>query len=298
MQIGPLGAVTADFNSDGRSDFATVDYDDGVPVILGKSNWVFALPVNYSTGEFPFALIVAHLRGKKQYADLITVNMPNGVDQPGTVSVLLGNGHELRANVDYFVGVFPVGVVAGDFNDDGKTDLAIANKNDNTISILYGNGDGSFQPQVLVDVGSEPTSIATGDFNGDGKSDLIASCVRSGVVSVLVNAGAGNFTRVDTPSGLFDRDTSLIVTGKFTDDGKVDAVISSSTLGQIYLLKGKGDGSFLPPMPVETTTAGEVYSLIAVDINHDRKTDLGYGEPLPLNFLFCLVMEVANSQHP
>src|SRR5580704_12453411 len=244
---GPLGAVLADFNHDGRSDLATVDYGNGVSVMLGAPKAEFGPPVFYSTGSSPFTLIAADLRSNGQI-DLVTVNMPNGIDQPGTLSVLLGNGDgTFQAHVNYSVGDFPTGVVAGDFNNDGKIDLAIANKSDNTVSILYGNGDGSFQRQVTVDVGSEPSAIGTGDFNGDGKTDLIASCVGSGVVSVLLNNGAGAFTRVDTSTGLFTPDTSLVVSGNFTNDGHLDAVISSSIEEQLYLLKGEGNGSFLSP---------------------------------------------------
>jgi len=245
--------------------------------MLGAPNAAFASPVSYATGTSPFALIAADLRGNRQI-DLVTVNMPNGIDQPGTLSVLLGNGNgTFQAHVDYSVGDFPVGIVAGDFNDDGKTDLAIANKFDNTISVLYGNGDGTFQTQALVDIGSEPASIGIGDFNGDGKADLIASCVGSGVVTVLLNTGGGSFARVDSSTGLFGPDRSLVVTGNFTSPGTLDAVISSEIQAQIYLLKGQGNGSFGPPTAVQKTSAGEVYSLLAADINHDGKPDLASG---------------------
>ena len=62
--------------------------------------------------------------------------------------------------------------MAGDFNGDGRTDLAVANLNDNTVSVLLGNGDGTFQPQVTYAVGDRPDAIVAGDFNGDGRTDL------------------------------------------------------------------------------------------------------------------------------
>jgi hypothetical protein len=284
----PLGAVLADFNHDRRTDFAAVNYDNTVSVMLGAPNAAFGSPVSYPTGASPFTLIAADLK-KNGHIDLITVNMPNGIDQPGTVSVLLGNGDgTFQAHVDYTVGDFPEGIVAGDFNDDGKVDLAIANNNDGTISILYGNGDGTFQPQVAIAVGSEPTSIGTGDFNGDGKTDLIVSCVGSGVVSALLNTGGGTFTRVDTSSGVFGPGKSLLVTGKFTTDGHLDAVISSEIEQQLYLLKGEGNGSFMSPTAVLKTAAGEIYSLVAADINRDGKTDLAYGSVGPDAFSVLL----------
>ena len=129
----PLWAVVEDFNRDGRSDLASVNYDNTVSIMLGKPGNVFGAPVKYATGASPFTMIAADLRNNG-HVDLITVNMPNGVDQPGTVSVLLGNGNgTFKAHVDYSVGDYPEGVVADDFNDDGKVDLAIANRFDNTI---------------------------------------------------------------------------------------------------------------------------------------------------------------------
>ena len=232
--------------------------------MLGKPGNVFGAPIKYATGASPFTMIAADLRNNG-LVDLITVNMPNGIDQPGTVSVLLGNGNgTFKAHVDYSVGDYPEGVVAGDFNDDGEVDLAISNRFDNTISILYGTGSGTFQPQVLVDVAAGPTSISGGDFNGDGRRDLIASRLGAGVVSVLLNDGTGSFTRVDSSSGLSGPGTSLVVTGKFTGDGRLDAVISDP-VGQLYFLKGLGTGSFSLPAPILGTGSGvgaEIYTLI------------------------------------
>ena len=62
--------------------------------------------------------------------------------------------------------------MAGDFTGDGRTDLAVANDIDNTVSVLLGNGDGTFQPQVTYAVGQCPDAIVAGDFTGDGRTDL------------------------------------------------------------------------------------------------------------------------------
>ena len=62
--------------------------------------------------------------------------------------------------------------MAGDFTGDGRTDLAVANGNADTVSVLLGNGDGTFQPQVTYAVGIEPDAIVAGDFTGDGRTDL------------------------------------------------------------------------------------------------------------------------------
>ena len=70
------------------------------------------------------------------------------------------------------VGAYPYSVAIGDFNGDGRPDLAVANVDSNTVSVLLGNGDGTFQAAVNYGVGTKPFSVVVGDFNGDGKPDL------------------------------------------------------------------------------------------------------------------------------
>jgi hypothetical protein len=283
-----IAAIFQDFNGDGRIDLASLNGTNTVSIMLGRAKAAFAPPVDYPIGNSPYTFIAADLRKGKRI-DLITLNMPNGTDEPGTISVLLGNGDGTFApHVDYDVGDYPTGVVAGDFNDDGKIDLAVSNNFDNTISILYGNGDGTFQAQVVVDVASGPMSIATGDFNGDGKLDLIASCVGSSVVSVLLNDGKGKFTLVNSPSELFGPDLSLVITGDFNGDGNIDAIISSKIQEQLYFLAGEGNGSFKYPSALSKQALGEIYSLTSADINNDGKVDLAFGAVGPTGLFVML----------
>ena len=87
--------------------------------------------------------------------------------------MLLGNGDgTFQPQVTYAVGSSPIALVAGDFNGDGRTDLAVANAGSNDVSVLLGNGDGTFQTQVTYAVGSDPDALVAGDFNGDGRTDL------------------------------------------------------------------------------------------------------------------------------
>ena len=80
---------------------------------------------------------------------------------------------DFSAAQTFAVGPVPVSVAVGDFNGDSKPDLAVANNDGNSVSVLLGIGDGSFQTQQTFDVGSFPFSVAVGDFNGDGHLDLV-----------------------------------------------------------------------------------------------------------------------------
>src|SRR5262249_9665779 len=92
-----------------------------------------------------------------------------------------------QAAVNFGAGGGPDSVAVGDFNDDGKSDLAVANLNSANISVLLGNGDGTFQAPVSFGAGVTARSGAVGDFNGDGKPDLAVANAGSNNVSVLIN---------------------------------------------------------------------------------------------------------------
>jgi hypothetical protein len=270
---GPVGVIVADFNHDHRLDLAVTNVDDNtVSVFLGARNGGFTPKVDYATGVSPAALVSADFRGDGK-ADLAVVNEYD-TGAPGTVSILLGNGDgTFQGHVDYPVGNYPVGIVAADFNGDGKLDLAVVNDTDSTVSILFGNGDGTFQSQTLVLVGTEPTSLGSGDLNGDGKVDLITSNVGAGTVTVLLNKGNGSFTRVDSSTGILAPDFSALAVGDYNRDRKLDVAISSMSRG-LFLLLGNGDGSFQPPVAIPSSIPDNIHFLLAGDFNHDGKLDL------------------------
>ena len=268
----PSGVIFDDFNRDGRIDLAVANYGDNtVSIFLGTSGAKFSPKVNHATGAEPTGLIAADFRGTGKL-DIVTVNIGSGgVDAPGSVSVLLGNGNgTFQKHVDYPVGNYPTGVVAGDFNGDGKLDLAVSNAYSNTVSILFGNGDGTFQSQVAITVGNQPMSIAVGDFNGDGKLDLVASCVESGALSVLLSKGDGGFTRLDSSFGAPGPGAVVIAVGDFNRDGKLDVAISEP----LSLLTGNGDGTFQNPVALPSSGVDRITALVAGDLNRDGKLDL------------------------
>jgi hypothetical protein len=93
----------------------------------------------------------------------------------------------------FVAGSNPSWVTSADFNGDGKKDLAAANYSSSNVSILLGNGDGTFRAPVNYAVGGGPSAAAAGDFNGDGRMDLVTANIVSNDVSILLGNGDGTF---------------------------------------------------------------------------------------------------------
>jgi hypothetical protein len=236
----PIGIATGDFNGDGKLDLASAnEADSTVSVLLGNGNGEFSTHVDYAVAPNPYYMISAdvNLDGK---LDLVTVNA--GDD---SVSVLLGKGDgTFLPAVTYPVtpGANPYFAAAGDFNHDGKLDLAVTDFYTNTISILIGNGDGTFQPHVDYPTGLFPEGVVVGDFNADGVLDLAVSNSECsvpgancpGTFSILFGNGDGTFQQhVDYPVGIYPIG---IASGDLNGDGGSDLAVANAYSNSVSLL--------------------------------------------------------------
>ena len=145
------------------------------------------------------------------------------------MSILLGNGKGgfVPAGSPVAVGTAPFGVVVGDFNGDGHADLAMANTDDNTVTILLGNGNGSFAQGSAGRSRHHPFIDAVGDFNGDGIPDLAVTNFTSNNVTILLGNGSGGFTQalgspVTVGSGAYG-----VAVSDFNGDGIADLAVTN-----------------------------------------------------------------------
>ena len=186
------------------------------------------------------------------------------------------------APANYAVGASPSGTQVGDFNGDGKLDLAVVNADlVGTVSILLGNGDGTFQPKTDYAAGSFPNAITSGDFNGDGKLDL-AVATGTGTVRVLLGTGTGSFAA--PVAYAVGAGSHSLKTGDFNNDGKLD--IGTMNNGTASVLLGNGDGTFQPHL--DAPIPGSSTSTIVADFNHDGKLDLATSNTLSLGTVTVL----------
>jgi hypothetical protein len=161
-------------------------------------------------------------------------------------------------------------VALGDFNGDGTTDVATANFLDGTISVMLGNGDGTFQPQIVIPTGPGPASVTAADVNGDGKLDLITANKFNGTLSVLLGNGNGTF-QPEMEFAVGNRPGGVAV-ADFNGDGKPDLAVSNYRDGTISVLLGNGNGTFQAQQTYATDPGpGKVET---ADINGDGIPDL------------------------
>jgi len=176
----------------------------------------------------------------------------------------------LSAPSAFGAGTDPDSAAVGDFNGDGKLDLAVANEGSNNVSILLGKGDGTFQAAVDYGAGSNPSSVAVGDFRDDGKLDLVVANDGSDNVSILLGNGDGTF-QAAVNYGVGSAPTSVAV-GDFNGDGKLDLAVVNELSNNFSILLGNGDGTF--QAAVNYGAGLSLFSVAVGDFNGDGKLDL------------------------
>lgn len=192
--------AAGDFNGDGKLDVVVTNMDDSsttVGVFLGNGDGTFQTPSLITAGSKLTGVAVGDFSGHG-HLDIAVTNEGDGIN-PSTVSLLVGDGTgNFTLGTPVTVGVAPVALAAGDLNNDGKLDLVVANSgngNPGSLSILMGNGDGTFQTPVSIPLTASLIAVTLGDFNGDGFPD-IAVAERGSTIDLFTNNGDGTFPQV------------------------------------------------------------------------------------------------------
>jgi Bacterial Ig-like domain (group 3)/FG-GAP-like repeat/Abnormal spindle-like microcephaly-assoc'd, ASPM-SPD-2-Hydin len=269
-----LGVVVADNNKDGIPDVIAPEYSaNTLDVYLGNGDGTFQTPHKYPAGTGPRNPAMADFN-HDGILDFAVLNCPSFGSVSCSLAVLLGNadGSFQAPAFTSFVGTGEtLDLYAGDLNGDGYADIVLPNYTTNTLDVVLGNGDGTFQPAVSYAVESRVFRAALGDFNQDGHRDVAVGGgggTGKGYVDIFLGKGDGTFLPPTTVPLSFD--AAGIAAGDLNGDGKMDIVVSIGE--QVQVILGNGDGTF--------TIAGifaapaDSQNIAMGDVNGDGKVDV------------------------
>jgi hypothetical protein len=267
----PQCEAAADFNGDGKSDLAFGN-GQGVTILLGtgKANPAYSLPGTQISLPGGYCVAVADFN-HDGFQDLVVIGttLPNA----GTMAIFLGQGNgTFTAGQTFNLNVQPGYPLVGDFNGDGKLDIAISGN-----LLAFGNGDGTFQTPApfIPDPGSYPnfTYLTAADLNGDGSLDIVTSDFVHGTIFVLLNQGNGTFTQSTFGTLVQCGSPSATQLADLNGDGRPDLAVLCST-GNFTIYFGNGNGTFRPGKIVTGGWVLGTGNLLIADLNGDGKPDL------------------------
>jgi len=267
--------VTASLRNNGILDLVLGGGDDTVYVMLGNGDGTFQSPAAYPTADENLMLALGDFTGHG-HLDIASLEQGNC----NCVQILPGNGDGTfgapvsTTPVPYDVTAFAI--AAGDFNNDGKLDLAVGGEfgSSSKLDVLLGNGDGTFTDNGYYEIGGEPFAIAPGYFTSDKKKLDLAVSV-GGAIEVLLGNGDGTFQQPVIYSTI---PTATWVTAQDLDgDGIADLATSDSAGAGVF--KGNGDGTFQAPSWYSLGGRKGANSIAAADFNNDGKPDLALMGP-------------------
>ncbi|UJR18376.1 hypothetical protein I4U23_005280 [Adineta vaga] len=227
----------------------------------------------YSGSNNPASVAVGYFDNDNEL-DIVVANI-GYINYIYHVAVFLGIGNGyFRSQTLFPTGSQPYSVAVGDFNNDNRSDIVVANYNGSSVSVLLGYGNGTFANQMMFPTGSQPYSVAVGDFNNDNRSDIVVANYNGSSVSVLLGYGNGTFASQRIfPAGNGPRS---IAVGDFNDDNQLDIVVandgSMNGIFNVGLLLGYGNGTFASQ--ITFSDGYRPYSVTVGDFNNDNRLDI------------------------
>lgn len=246
--------------------------------LLAQAEWGVNFQTTYiksgNIGTYPYALVTGDFNGDG-LMDFAVANAgadpASGQKAQGSVAIFI-NGFGPGPTFENATGLNTAGIATGDFNKDGKLDLAATNFGSNSVSILRNNGEGIFNIYQETDLttGTNPAAIACADFNEDGIPDLVVTNWGSNTISIFLGKGDYSFNvKQDFPAA---KNPLMIAVSDFNRDGHLDLAVTSVEEKKVSIFLGKGNGAFGPKINIAVDT--DPIWIVAADLNGDEKPDL------------------------
>jgi hypothetical protein len=228
-----------------------------------------------ATGRGPGSVVALDVNGDR-LLDLVVAN-----DGSGNASVFLGDGRggfRPGAGSPFAAGPNPNDIASGDFNADGRPDLAFPNHDTPFVTVLLGDGGGGFAPApgspVRVDSRPHPHGLDAGDFNRDGKLDLVVESWQIDRVEVLFGDGKGGFTSPGPQFPTGRMPYQRVRAADVNRDGRSDVVTTDMRAGSVTVLLGDGRSGLAPARGSPFAVGASPFAVAAGDLNRDGKADL------------------------
>ena len=270
--FGLNSIFSGDVNGDGHSDFVAAHNDDNIYVSLGLGGGAFSEKDTYSSGgQSPINLILADLNNDENL-DILSPNW-----RSNDISVLMGQGNGLfqpSKNGPFPVGNDPYSVYSAYLNNDTDPDIVVANRDNMSVSLLFGNGDADFDiiSQTTIALPSSPHAVTVADVNGDSNNDILTANWGSNDISVLLGDGNGSFGF----GGSYDvgRGPTKIHVIDIRNDGIMDVITLNENSDDLTILIGEGDGTFHSPFFDTISVNTDPRGLFVSDINGNSYPDI------------------------
>jgi uncharacterized protein YjdB len=289
----PTNVVVGDIDGDGKPEMIVTNVSDNTISVFQNTSTggainsgSFASKVDFATGAYPLSAAIGDIDGDGRL-DIVVAN-----EVSNTLSVLRNTSTigsvSFAPKVDFATGVNPISISVGDFDQDGKTDLAVANFYSGTVSVFRNTSasgsvnTGSFAAKVDFATGSHPYSLAISDLDGDGLPDLAIANQGDGTVSVLRNSSttgiinSGSFApKVDFTVG--SQPLSLAI-GDIDGDGKLDLAVTNSINRSVSILRNTATSGAITSASfaakVDFASGIMPYKIAIGDIDGDGKPDM------------------------
>ncbi|CAF1303378.1 unnamed protein product [Rotaria sp. Silwood1] len=270
----PCSVNIADFNNDNRLDIAiTNNHTGNVGIFLGHGNGSFMDQVTYSTGKdsYPLSMVISDFNNDNQI-DIAVAN--SGTN---TIGVFLGYGNgSFMDQMTYLTGngSSPKSLAIGDFNNDNRMDIVVANSRTNMVSIFLGYGNGLFADQMMYSTGTDsyPHYVAVGDLNNDKRMDIIVANRNMINIGLFLGSGDGFFSSQQTFSTNSIYSPLSIKCVDWNEDNRLDLIVIDAT--NIFILFGSAHDGFIDGTTYTTGNGSFPRFLSVADFNNDDQLDI------------------------